>query len=55
MPYLFARLITTLGNVVYLDTGGCFKGGRLTLFELGGAGEIISVPNISATSEQLDI
>ena len=38
--------VTELGNVVYLDTGGCFDGGHLTLYELGGAREIISVPNV---------
>ena len=37
--------VTELGNVVYLDTGGCFADGWLTLYELGGAEEIISVPN----------
>lgn len=26
--------VTTLGNVVYLDTGGCFSGGHLSLLEL---------------------
>ena len=39
--------VTELGNVMYLDTGGCFEDGRLTLFEIGGAGEIISAPNAS--------
>lgn len=37
--------VTELGNVVYLDTGGCFPNGSLSLYELGGSGEIISVPN----------
>ncbi len=39
--------VTELGNVVYLDTGGCFEDGHLTLFEIGGAGEIISAQNTS--------
>lgn len=30
--------VTELGNVVYLDTGGCFDEGRLTLVELQAAG-----------------
>lgn len=30
--------VTELGNVVYLDTGGCFDDGRLTLVELQSAG-----------------
>lgn len=37
--------VTDLGNVRYLETGDCFAGGHLTLVEIGGSEEIVSVPN----------
>lgn len=33
--------VTDLGNVTYLDTGGCFDGGRLTLVELKTDGQLV--------------
>lgn len=38
--------VTTLGNVVYLDTGGCFADGQLTMVEMGGAETIFSVSKV---------
>ncbi|WP_137887643.1 metallophosphoesterase [Pseudomonas sp. 2FE] len=35
--------VKDLGNVRYIDTGGVFEGGKLTLVEMGGTQSIISV------------
>ncbi|WP_279626386.1 hypothetical protein [Azotobacter beijerinckii] len=37
----------------YLDTGGCFEGGRLTLVEIGGSEEIFSVEKVCNSGKAL--
>jgi len=45
--------VLDLGNVRYLDTGGCFEGGRLTLVEIGGSEAIFSVEKVCDSGKTL--
>ncbi|SER86822.1 serine/threonine protein phosphatase 1 [Azotobacter beijerinckii] len=45
--------VLDLGNVRYLDTGGCFEGGRLTLVEIGRSERIYSVDNVCAEEKAI--
>ncbi|MFB8831798.1 hypothetical protein ACE0DR_26790 [Azotobacter sp. CWF10] len=45
--------VLDLSNVRYLDTGGCFEGGRLTLVETGGSEAIFFLSRKFATKKKL--